>query len=168
MEKKIIFRAGEITANETAVVCKSNEPFAIYTLNINDFAGVHIKEEKYLKHGDWNYAFRCGGIGLVLMIICFAIAYGIKGSSTVSTAFLWLGIICAQLITFGALILILGFWDGLFGSTISNKLLLKVFGKDITKVIIASKTNEHIEFFMDKKTEQEKINEVQGLNTLKR
>ena len=167
MEKKITFKTGEVTINDTSIVYKSNEPFALNTINKNNFAGVHITQEKYLKHGDWNYAFRSAGIGIVLTILCFAIGYGLKSNSGIADAFLWLGIICAQLITFGALILILSFLDALFGSKLSNSLLIKAFGTEITKVILATSTNEHVEFYLDK-TEQEKVEQIKEMDNLKR
>lgn len=96
------------------------------------------------------------------MIVCFAIGYNVSGGaqSGLGLAFVFLGVAFAQLISFGALILLLTFWDAFFGTQISHKMLLKLFGKVQLKVIVASKQNDNLEFYLDPLTDKQNLDKL--------
>jgi hypothetical protein len=168
METKINLTEVEISITDTALLYKTVNPFSVSTIKKEDFAGVNVIEEKELPHSDWNYAFRFGGIGLVLMLISFGIGYNISGGSTtgIGLVFVYIGVAFAQLITIGALIIFLSFFDGFFGTRITQRLLLKFFGKTVIKVVIASLNNDNIFFYLQNDSDKQKVEEILKLNKI--
>lgn len=151
MEKQIKFKAGTLSIDEFEYRFINSKPFSIVVVSREDFAGVKIIEEKRLKYSDWNYAFRFGGIGLLLIFLWNGIGYMINGlQGVVGNFFLYSSLIFAAVAGLGGYIIFFSIWDALFGSSITNRFLLRFFGKTVILLVIASRKNQHLSIPIDK------------------
>lgn len=97
---------------------------------------VNIRTERRMKHATWQYGFRLGAIGLVLIIFMF-----IRPSELLS----WAGLIAMVL----ALLLVIG--DTLLtliGVHILDGIMLRVMGEDVVFATIQNTRGKDIEFFI--------------------
>ena len=161
MANTITFSFGELTISDLDITFKTLKPFSLSTISRTDFAGINILEERILKRSDWAYAFRFAGIGLLLFFVWNGIGYGVNGlQGRLGKFFLYSSIIFLPLVTLGSAIIFFSFWDALFGSTITSRGLLKFFGKPVTIVVIASKSSQHIKFYLINETDKKKIDDL--------
>jgi hypothetical protein len=156
----------EINIDPSAINVKTISPFSVYSIKKEDFVGVHMAEVKVLPREDYNYAFRCVGIGLILLILSLIVGFTMSSGKVNDTAmfFFYLGGILGQLITFGTLILLLMFWDALFGTKITPKMLFKLFGKTQIKVIFATNQNDNLEFYLNPETDKQNLESLMEIN----
>ena len=161
MEEKIQFLSGELIIEDSQYIYKCLKPFTLTVIEKSDFAGINIVDARVLKYSDWNYAFRFGAIGLALYFGWSGIGYAINGlTGDIGRFFTYTSIVFEGIAGFGGYIIFFYFWDALFGSTITDRLLLKMFGKKTSQVIIASKTGRHIEFNIFNEDERRKIDDL--------
>lgn len=84
--------------------------------------------------------------------------------ATIGMVFTITGVIFGQFITLGFIIFLLVIWDTLLGAETAPRLLLKLVGKHQLKVIVATRHNDNLEFYLNPKTDKENLEGLLKIN----